>query len=414
MDAPEQREFIQTLRSRYEAEGGVFWVGDGELGVFDPELARQVHTHNMGDRPLGDRLVDVLRRRTSPPMTWERVRGAWLGQLRALAGAPTVAGLDARMRAVLDARLDQDVDLVWLSHEAMIRAIVPVIISGLSPRALGAVHADLIGKIRHLLATAEPGHRDDARRAQSPLVQIRAGLAVRAELRGRARGRRPERLDLTGPIVRDLLPELGMDRAVDAVTAMLTAVAGPPGSAAACVLYELHRQSDWAGMLGEEHAELSDEEFHLSPTRSAPATHRFVKEVLRLWSPPFMLARVVHRETEVAGHVLHPGQLYLLSAFLVHHDPAHWTDPESFDPDRWLADAAPGPGPGPRERPPYIPFGWAPTSCVGASLGTTQLMLLCRLLTTRYRMTPRPGGEPRMMVAAVPTPVGFRGRISRV
>jgi len=410
MEEPEHREFIQTLRSRYHAEGSVFWLTEGELGVFDADLARQVHSHNMADRPLGDRLSDVLRRRDSTRMTWDQVRAAWLGQVRALSGAATTAALDERMRAVLDARLDRDVDLVWLAHEMITRATVPLIISGLSPRAGSVIHADLIGKIRHLLVTAEPGHLDNSPLPTPALTQMRAGFAVRREIRGRARGSRPSRLDLTEPIVRDLLPDLGMDRAVDAVTSMLTAIAGPPGSAAASVIYELHRQSDWARLLRKEHLELSDEEFHASPTRSAPTTHRFVKEVLRLWSPPVMLARVTHRETEVGEHVLHPGQLYLLSAFLIHHDPKHWPDPEAFDPDRWLPEASPSP----RERPPYIPFGWAPTSCIGASLGTTQLMLLCRLLTTRYAVAPEAGGEPRMMVAAVPTPIRFRGRITQV
>ncbi|GAA3873999.1 hypothetical protein GCM10022243_43940 [Saccharothrix violaceirubra] len=72
----------------------------------------------------------------------------------------------------------------------------------------------------------------------------------------------------------------------------------------------------------------------------------------------------------------------------------------TFDPDRWLKD------------PTFdnVPFGWAPTTCLGVGIGIAQLILWFRLLTTRYRVTTnRPS---RMTMLASPTPHDFRGTIT--
>jgi cytochrome P450 len=44
----------------------------------------------------------------------------------------------------------------------------------------------------------------------------------------------------------------------------------------------------------------------------------------------------------------------------------------ALDPDRWLDEVDRGGA--------YVPFGWAPTACIGAQLG------MCRLAMLRYRV----------------------------
>src|SRR5262249_57026608 len=102
---------------------------------------------------------------------------------------------------------------------------------------------------------------------------------------GAGGGRRKREPDLADPSV-DLLPELGMDRALDVVTAVLTAIGGPPGTAAASLLYEFVRNPDWQQRLTDELSAVDPLDFRTSPTAVAPETHRFVKEGLRMWSPP--------------------------------------------------------------------------------------------------------------------------------
>jgi cytochrome P450 len=81
----------------------------------------------------------------------------------------------------------------------------------------------------------------------------------------------------------------------------------------------------------------------------------------------------------------------------------------NFDPDRFL----PGAPHGPADRTSYVPFGWAPKKCVGANIGTFQLMALCHLLCTRYRLTARRPHEITMALRFAPVPENFRGRLTR-
>jgi len=215
-------------------------------------------------------------------------------------------------------------------------------------------------------------------------------------------------VDLTDSVV-DLLPRLGMDRAAFAVTAVLTAIAGPPGAVATCMLLELVRRPAWTEQLTHELSQVDDDAFHANPTRSAPSTYRFVREVLRCWSAPLVLTRAVQKPLRIGDHELPDDRHFPVSPYFVHHDPEIWDDPETFDPDRWL----PKSDRGPRKSCGYVPFGWKPTSCVGATMGLAELILLCRLFTTEFRLEADNLDDVEIVMASVPLPVGFRGVLSR-
>lgn len=402
---PEELEFVREMRARSAAEGPVFWHTPEVLAVFDAETAQRANAANFRDMTLPERLADLVRGRAGDPFTWKAVRSAWMAQLRHLSGAEGVGELAARMAALMDERLDRPLDLVWAVQEVCTRSLVPIVVEGLSPDDSARVLRDQTYKLQRLL-TLEAPRESFWKEIRAIWIQVSAGSVVRRELRGRAAGRRPRRLDLTDPVV-DLLPELGIDRAVDSVTAVLTAIAGPPGSAAAALVFELVQRPELAERLAAELEPIPPGELH--DTHAAPETHRFVKETLRMWSPPIFLARPVRTDIDLGQHCLKEGQRYFVSPWLIHHDPRYWKDPETFDPDRWRPDAEHGPCPAAS----YVPFGWAPTTCIGASLGTSQLMLLCQLLCTRYRIELAEPENLRMALAAVPLPVGFRGTIRR-
>jgi cytochrome P450 len=339
-------------------------------------------------------------------VSWKRVRTAWLAQLRRLTSDTELAALDDRMENILRARLNEQVDLTWFAHEVSFRSLVPVVIGGISAKDQARITEDALIKLDRLMNPPD----NDPPIWLSPrrlAVAMRAGLVIRRELRRRARRRVPERLDLTQPIATELLDALGMDRALHSVSAVLTAIAGPPGAAAANMMYALVSRPEWAERLTAEFADVSLAELYGSGTRCVPLAHRFVKEVLRMWTAPTMMTRSVRTAMRVGEHELHSGQRYVVSPAMVHHDQRYWRDPEVFDPDRWLPGADNGLTGGQH----YVPFGWAPTACVGAGLGTIQLILLCRLLCTTFRIEVTDPSELRMAVAAVSRPLGFHGRI---
>lgn len=406
MDATAQTNpFIEDMRRRCYGGEGVFWLSESDLGVFDADAAEAINAANYRDLTLPDKLGDMLRGRASAPLSWQRLRSAWAVRLRDLSTPEASRRLSDTMAAAFGRSLDRPVDLVHRVQHACIEGLLPVIVAGLTPAARRHLLSDQHFKLGRLLGERTAA-RTPANALRSVVTQLRAGWVVRGELRGRARGRRERRADLLDAVV-DLLPDLGLDRAVDAVTTLLTAIAGPPGAAATCLLYEWLLRPEWADRLTAELQAVPEDEFHAAPLRAAPATHRFVKEVLRQWSSPMFLKRPVRTEIERDGVHLKPGQHYVLSPYLLHHDPRRWRDADDFDPDRWLPDA-------PRGCPAassYLPFGWAPMACIGAHLGLTQMMLLCHLIATRYRVALADGAAPSMAFRAVAVPTGFVGTV---
>ncbi|WAL99447.1 cytochrome P450 [Streptomyces sp. Je 1-369] len=399
-------DFLHDLRLRSAAEGGVFWLNDDLLAVFEPDTARLVSRANWNGLVMPDRLVDMIRRRHSTPVPWARVRTAWLTQLHALGTGERTAEMITRMERIIDARLGDDIDLVLLAQDVAVQSILPVALSGLTARESALITEDLHQKLLRLI-DRHPG-RGLRHHARFVAVQIRAGLVVRKVLRDRASGRRVREPDLTDPIV-DLLPELGMDRALDVVTAVLTAIGGPPGSAAASVLYEFVRNPRWAQQLTSELEGVGRAEFCAAPTKAAPVTHRFVKEVLRMWSPPLLLVRRARVSSDLGAIRLEKGQSYLVSPHMIHRDQRYWQQADTFNPDRFL----PGAPHGPADRTCYVPFGWAPKKCIGADIGTLQLMALCHLLCTRYRLTVPNADTVTMACRFAPVPQHFQGRLTR-
>jgi hypothetical protein len=395
---------MREFRRRRREEGRYFWARPDVLAVLDPQAAQELEARNYADLTMLDGFVDILRGRRSTPVDWQTVRSGWLTQMRRLTSDDALRALSGRMAAVLDAEVGRTQDLLWLAERATIEPLVPTIIDGLSPTSRRIVTSEILSRVAWTLSDVGKPLTGHFHKTKMILQQILSGQVVRRELQGRASGKRPRQRDLIDPIV-DLLPELGIGRGVDAATALFAAVTGSPGAASACLMFEMHRHPVWRERMEAELADVSLETLCASPTRHAPVTARFVKEVLRIWSSPPIVVRPVRTEIAHGDYTLKPGQFYSLSNFLLHHDARDWSDPEAFDPDRWLSGAQRDQCP----RGTYVPFGWAPKSCVGASLGMAQLILLAHLLCTRHRLRIIEPG--RMAVASLVRPVGFEGSI---
>lgn len=113
----------------------------------------------------------------------------------------------------------------------------------------------------------------------------------------------------------------------------------------------------------------------LSPERAADSlprlavTRAVVRETMRLYPPAFMSARRAVRPDTLGGLGIPAGAMVLLPLFLLHRDPRLWTEPDTFDPARFLD----GPEPG---RFDYLPFGAGPNTCIGAQLAMTEAVLV--------------------------------------
>ncbi len=116
-----------------------------------------------------------------------------------------------------------------------------------------------------------------------------------------------------------------------------------------------------------------------------------IKESLRLCPPGWMIARRTVAPDVLHGVALAAATDVFISPYFLHRHPAHWQDPERFDPSRFApaAEAA-------RHRFVYIPFGVGPRHCIGEALATFEMATHLAVMSRRFRLTPVSDETPRI------------------
>lgn len=111
-----------------------------------------------------------------------------------------------------------------------------------------------------------------------------------------------------------------------------------------------------------------------------------VQETMRLYPAVWLLTRQAQAPDVVGGYPVPAGVDVVISPYTLHRHRGHWSDPETFDPDRF------GPGAGDsRHRYAYIPFGAGPRYCVGSNLGTMEVVLVAAMVAREHRLEAVPG-----------------------
>lgn len=114
-----------------------------------------------------------------------------------------------------------------------------------------------------------------------------------------------------------------------------------------------------------------------------PLLARVLKETMRLYPAAPLWGRRCGADVEVEGHVIPAGSDVYVSPWVTHRHPAHWPDPERFDPDRFLPEQEAR-----RPRYAWFPFGGGPRACIGQHFSMLESVLALAVLLQRYRVEP--------------------------
>lgn len=401
---------IQALLARVRAGERNIRFSSQQFAAFDAEAARKLTQANYADLTMPPRVIDVLLRRLSPVVSWQQVRQLWLGQLKHAVTPAALMTWYQQVAAELALAISRDnphcvdnqgnIDLVRFIHRIFAEQLTKLVLSGLAPADAALLQRNQAASLAFLL-DENPTDETRWQRWQRQWRSIQVGNVVRRALRQRVNGQQARQTDLADSII-SLLPELGIGRAVDTVVMALTAVNGPPGAAAICLLYECQQQPQWFAKVCRELQDLSAEQLCADPLRLAPLSQRFIKEVLRLWNVP-MLVRQARTDLQWQQEQVAKDSVLMFSPFFIHRNPEYWPEPDQFNPDRWLADS-PQASACPHT---YVPFGWAPKSCIGALLGSHQMLLLLHLFATRFQWQLAEPAALSITMTALPQPVNF-------
>jgi cytochrome P450 len=122
---------------------------------------------------------------------------------------------------------------------------------------------------------------------------------------------------------------------------------------------------------------------------------------------PFTGPRVVHRPIELAGWKVAPPVAIVGCIYLLHHDPAHFCAPHSFEPERFLDSPSP--------THVWLPWGGGHRRCPGLHLATMEMKIV--LQEALAHLTVRPAANhverPRWRSVIVTPHAGSRVRLER-
>jgi cytochrome P450 len=172
------------------------------------------------------------------------------------------------------------------------------------------------------------------------------------------------------------------DAVLDQLVAFL--IAGHETTATA-LTWAIARIVDTDGLLPRLFAEVDRPR---GSSASTPFLDAAILETLRLHPAFPILPRTVTRLLEIGPYRLVPGDVVAPCSYLSHRHPAVWTEPERFDPTRFV-----GRRPGP---PQFYPFGSGARRCIGMHFALLEMRIVLAHTLSRWRV---------QCLAAVPRPV---------
>ncbi|MGW1176305.1 cytochrome P450 [Kitasatospora sp. NPDC002543] len=191
----------------------------------------------------------------------------------------------------------------------------------------------------------------------------------------------------------------------DELLSLLMAGAETTSTTLAWALHELGRRPELTARMRTECDALPAGA--LPGAATLPFTDRFLREVLRLHQPSWLLMRRALEPVRVRGVDLPKGAELIYSALTMHRDPAYYPDPMRFDPDRWLDRTE-------RDLPPgaYVPFALGNRRCIGDHFAMTEMLVVLRSIVSRWRPRPAAGHRVRPVVHALIRPNALPMRVS--
>lgn len=112
--------------------------------------------------------------------------------------------------------------------------------------------------------------------------------------------------------------------------------------------------------------------------------------------------RYVEKPVTIGGRAYAPGVCLVVSAYLIHHDPAIYPSPYAFRPERFL-----GVKPGTYT---FLPFGGGRRRCIGAAFAVLEMRTVLRHAIDRFRIAPAGPDRPARRRLITLTP-GDGGRV---
>jgi cytochrome P450 len=133
------------------------------------------------------------------------------------------------------------------------------------------------------------------------------------------------------------------------------------------------------------HAEIDDVVSNRAPSFDDLPRLRYTEmvfaESMRLYPPAWGIGRRTIHEYAIGDYNIPARSILLMSPYVMHRDPRWFAQPEQFDPERWLPEAAAA-----RPKFSYFPFGGGARVCIGERFAWMEGVLLLATIGRKWRL----------------------------
>ena len=189
-------------------------------------------------------------------------------------------------------------------------------------------------------------------------------------------------VDLLIAGLRDRTGRLDRQAVRDELVTFLVAGHETVASALTWAWYLVARHPEVADRLtAEAKAVIGDEQLQLSDLPELPIARSVIDETLRLYPPAWVITRRLTAPAPVRGQELPSGSLVIMSPAIVQRHPDVWSQPDTFDPGRFMGVEA-------RSLRGYLPFGLGPRMCIGRDFALVEATVVLAIMARHFRFEP--------------------------
>lgn len=104
-----------------------------------------------------------------------------------------------------------------------------------------------------------------------------------------------------------------------------------------------------------------------------------IKEAMRLCPPAPLIGRLATQPMVIGGYNVPKGTNVCLNIFSIHRDPAHHTDPDKFNPERFLNNEK-------THAYAYVPFSAGVRNCIGQKLSMKTMKTMLTMILRNFKL----------------------------
>jgi cytochrome P450 len=177
------------------------------------------------------------------------------------------------------------------------------------------------------------------------------------------------------------------------------------------MMYLLARHPEWQQRLRAKAIVLGRIQLQYDDLDQLEELSWSMREALRLTPPLTSMPRMCVKDTVFQGYEIRAGSMVGVYPMYVHYMPSLWSDPKSFDPERF----SPARQEDKRHAYAWAPFGGGAHMCIGQHFATLQVKAIMHQLLLRYSWSIAPGYEmPYQLVPIAKPKDGLRVTLQRI